>query len=102
MPSPKVATYDLQPEMSAARRDRRAGRSHRAAALDFIVANFANPDMVGHTGVWDAAVARRASSSTAASARVLDARCLAAGGALLSSPPTTATPTRCATRRAAP
>jgi 2,3-bisphosphoglycerate-independent phosphoglycerate mutase len=57
IPSPKVATYDLQPEMSAggitdAILDAVAGGSY-----DFIVANYANPDMVGHTGVWDATVA---------------------------------------------
>ncbi len=56
VPSPKVPTYDLQPEMSAyAVRD--ALLPHiQAARADFICLNFANPDMVGHTGVWEAAV----------------------------------------------
>ena len=57
LPSPKVATYDLQPEMSAsgvadAFVDSVTGRKH-----DVIICNFANPDMVGHTGVLEAAIA---------------------------------------------
>jgi 2,3-bisphosphoglycerate-independent phosphoglycerate mutase len=55
-PSPKVATYDLQPEMSAAE-----VADHLVAAIDhghdLIVVNFANPDMVGHTGILPAAIA---------------------------------------------
>ena len=56
VPSPKIATYDTQPEMSAkpvtdVLLDRLASGRYR-----FIVANFANPDMVGHTGVFDATV----------------------------------------------
>ncbi len=55
-PSPKVATYDLQPEMSAAEiRDKIISELHSQSA-DFICLNFANPDMVGHTGDFDAAV----------------------------------------------
>lgn len=55
-PSPKVPTYDLKPEMSAADiRDRIIPELHRQEA-DFICLNFANPDMVGHTGVFEAAV----------------------------------------------
>ncbi|HZY79143.1 MAG TPA: 2,3-bisphosphoglycerate-independent phosphoglycerate mutase [Cyclobacteriaceae bacterium] len=55
-PSPKVATYDLKPEMSAADiRDKIVPELERKSA-DFIVLNFANPDMVGHTGVFSAAV----------------------------------------------
>ena len=56
VPSPKVATYDLQPEMSAAGVTDELVEAIAAASYDFIVANFANPDMVGHTGVWDATV----------------------------------------------
>ncbi|MDZ7819009.1 MAG: 2,3-bisphosphoglycerate-independent phosphoglycerate mutase [Aliarcobacter sp.] len=55
IPSPGVATYDLQPEMSAPQ----VGEAVRTAMkneIDFIVVNFANGDMVGHTGVFDAAV----------------------------------------------
>ncbi|MDP8921943.1 MAG: 2,3-bisphosphoglycerate-independent phosphoglycerate mutase [Chloroflexota bacterium] len=55
VPSPKVATYDLQPEMSAAGVTAQAIEGLRAG-YDFIVLNYANPDMVGHTGVLDAAV----------------------------------------------
>jgi 2,3-bisphosphoglycerate-independent phosphoglycerate mutase len=55
-PSPKVATYDLQPEMSA--RDIRDAiiPELENSEADFICLNFANPDMVGHTGVFEAAV----------------------------------------------
>jgi len=56
IPSPKVATYDLQPEMSAFLvRDEVLSRLERDI-YDLIVINFANPDMVGHTGIFDAAV----------------------------------------------
>ena len=55
-PSPKVATYDLQPEMSAKDiRDAIVPELEKKSA-DFICLNFANPDMVGHTGVFEAAV----------------------------------------------
>lgn len=55
-PSPKVATYDLKPEMSAADiRDAIIPELNKKSA-DFICLNFANPDMVGHTGVFEAAV----------------------------------------------
>ncbi len=57
IPSPKVATYDLQPEMSAFLvRDEVLSRLE-GDMYDLIVLNFANPDMVGHTGIFDAAVA---------------------------------------------
>ncbi len=56
VPSPKVATYDLQPEMSAAGVTAELVAAIGSGGYDFIVANFANPDMVGHTGVWDATV----------------------------------------------
>lgn len=55
-PSPKVATYDLKPEMSATDiRDAIIPELEKKSA-DFICLNFANPDMVGHTGVFEAAV----------------------------------------------
>jgi 2,3-bisphosphoglycerate-independent phosphoglycerate mutase len=56
VPSPRVATYDLQPEMSAAGVTDELVTAIRSGSYDFIVANFANPDMVGHTGVWQATV----------------------------------------------
>ena len=55
-PSPKVATYDLQPEMSAGEISDKIIPELEARSADFICLNFANPDMVGHTGVFDAAV----------------------------------------------
>ncbi|PYJ79058.1 MAG: 2,3-bisphosphoglycerate-independent phosphoglycerate mutase [Verrucomicrobia bacterium] len=54
VPSPKVATYDLQPEMSA--REVTDQVLARMANYDLIILNFANPDMVGHTGVVDAGI----------------------------------------------
>ncbi|MDF2456334.1 MAG: apgM [Cytophagaceae bacterium] len=55
-PSPKVATYDLQPEMSAQDIRDKIIPELKSKEPDFIVLNFANPDMVGHTGVFSAAV----------------------------------------------
>ena len=54
--SPKVATYDLQPEMSAYELRDRLVPEIKGRTADFICLNFANPDMVGHTGVFEAAV----------------------------------------------
>jgi len=54
--SPKVATYDLQPEMSAEEVTDRCVERIRSGAYDVIILNYANCDMVGHTGVFDAAV----------------------------------------------
>jgi 2,3-bisphosphoglycerate-independent phosphoglycerate mutase len=56
IPSPKVATYDLQPEMSAPGVTDALVRAIESGAYDVIVANYANPDMVGHTGDWDATI----------------------------------------------
>ena len=50
--SPKVATYDLQPEMSAYEVKDKLVAAIRENKYDFIVVNFANGDMVGHTGVY--------------------------------------------------
>lgn len=55
-PSPKVATYDLQPEMSAGEIRDSIIPELEKGEVDFVCLNFANPDMVGHTGVFDAAV----------------------------------------------
>ncbi|MFT5641435.1 MAG: 2,3-bisphosphoglycerate-independent phosphoglycerate mutase [Cyclobacteriaceae bacterium] len=55
-PSPKVATYDLQPEMSANDIKDKIIAELEKGEVDFTCLNFANPDMVGHTGVFDAAV----------------------------------------------
>jgi 2,3-bisphosphoglycerate-independent phosphoglycerate mutase len=56
VPSPKVATYDLKPEMSAVGVTDALVAGIESGRFDLLVANFANPDMVGHTGVWDATV----------------------------------------------
>ena len=55
-PSPKVATYDLKPEMSAIDVSEKFISEVNARSFDFACLNFANPDMVGHTGDFDAAV----------------------------------------------
>lgn len=55
--SPKVATYDLQPEMSAPEVCEKLCAAIRSGKYDVVIVNFANPDMVGHTGVESAAIA---------------------------------------------
>jgi 2,3-bisphosphoglycerate-independent phosphoglycerate mutase len=74
VPSPEVATYDLQPEMSAPALADRVAEALRAEDYTLAVLNFANPDMVGHTGDFDAAVAAceavdRATEQVVAAAR---------------------------------
>jgi 2,3-bisphosphoglycerate-independent phosphoglycerate mutase len=56
VPSPKVATYDLQPEMSAPELTDKAVAAIASGKYDLVVLNYANPDMVGHTGSLPAAV----------------------------------------------
>ncbi|MDA3847196.1 MAG: 2,3-bisphosphoglycerate-independent phosphoglycerate mutase [Vallitaleaceae bacterium] len=56
IPSPKVATYDLQPEMSAFEVKDELVKAIKGQNYDLIVVNFANPDMVGHTGIISAAI----------------------------------------------
>ena len=56
VPSPKVATYDLQPEMSAYQVTDAVVTAMENTLPDFICLNFANADMVGHTGVWEAVI----------------------------------------------
>ena len=56
IPSPKVATYDLQPEMSAPEVTDKLVAAIASGKYDLIVANYANPDMVGHTGLMPAAI----------------------------------------------
>ena len=81
VPSPKVTTYDLAPEMSAAQVAARLVAAVRSGTYDFAIVNFANPDMVGHTG--DLAATLRAMAATdAAVGSVVDA-VLAAGGCML-------------------
>jgi 2,3-bisphosphoglycerate-independent phosphoglycerate mutase len=56
VPSPKVATYDLQPEMSAPKVAEKLVEQLKTEKYGFVVLNFANPDMVGHTGSMEAAI----------------------------------------------
>ncbi|MCR5011957.1 MAG: 2,3-bisphosphoglycerate-independent phosphoglycerate mutase, partial [Lachnospiraceae bacterium] len=56
VPSPAVATYDLQPEMSAPEVSEKLDAAITSGEFDVVVINFANPDMVGHTGVLEAAI----------------------------------------------
>lgn len=56
VPSPKVATYDLQPEMSAQKVSEEVVKALKSGQYQFVLVNFANPDMVGHTGMLGAAV----------------------------------------------
>jgi len=56
VPSPKVATYDLKPEMSATEVTDKLVEAIGSGTYDLIVVNYANPDMVGHTGIVDAAI----------------------------------------------
>jgi 2,3-bisphosphoglycerate-independent phosphoglycerate mutase len=76
-----VPTYDLAPEMRAPEITDRLVEAIGSGAHDFVVVNYANPDMVGHTGVWDAAI-RAAEVIDGCLARVAEAT-LAAGGALV-------------------
>lgn len=81
VPSPKVATYDLQPEMSAPQVTERMVEAVESGRYDFILINYANPDMVGHTGDLTAAV-RAVQTVDRCLGRVVDA-VTAAGGMLL-------------------
>ncbi len=72
VPSPKVATYDLQPEMSAEALADAAVEEIRAGDLQLMVLNFANPDMVGHTGVFPAIV-KAVETTDACARRVVEA-----------------------------
>lgn len=56
VPSPKVATYDLQPEMSAVEVTDKVVAAIKSRKYDFIILNYANGDMVGHTGILSAAI----------------------------------------------
>ena len=97
VPSPKVATYDLQPEMSAPEVTDRVIEAVAGGRFDLIVVNYANTDMVGHTGDLNAAMAAvaawtDASATSRARLRLPTARS--------SSPPITAMPSRCGAQTA--
>jgi 2,3-bisphosphoglycerate-independent phosphoglycerate mutase len=81
VPSPKVPTYDLQPEMSAAGVTKTAVEQIRSGQYDLVIMNYANADMVGHTGVIEAAIKAVEAVDTGVG-HVVEAA-LAAGGGLL-------------------
>jgi 2,3-bisphosphoglycerate-independent phosphoglycerate mutase len=81
VPSPKVATYDLQPEMSAPELAGKAVEAISSRKYDLIILNFANADMVGHTGSLAAAI-KACEAADAGLSRIVEA-VRAVGGALL-------------------
>lgn len=81
VPSPKVATYDLKPEMSAAGITERLVADLDARAHDVVVCNFANADMVGHSGILEAAI--KAVEAVDTSLAKIVAAVRRAGGTLL-------------------
>ena len=82
VPSPKVATYDLQPEMSADEVADKCVERIESGAYDVIILNFANCDMVGHTGVFHAAV-RAVETVDTCVGRVVDATMKMGGIAMI-------------------
>ncbi len=82
IPSPKVATYDLKPEMSLPELSERVTKEIDGRKYDVIILNIANPDMVGHTGVMDAAV-QAVHATDVAVAKILDATTKVGGVALI-------------------
>jgi 2,3-bisphosphoglycerate-independent phosphoglycerate mutase len=98
IPSPKVATYDLKPEMSAFEVAEETVARLRSGQYDVVIVNFANCDMVGHTGVFEAAV-KAVETVDACVGQVVDAHG-GHGRESRCSPPTTATPSRCSSRTA--
>ncbi|MFC5356083.1 2,3-bisphosphoglycerate-independent phosphoglycerate mutase [Azospirillum himalayense] len=81
VPSPKVATYDLQPEMSAAEVTDKVVAAVDSGKYDLVVINYANPDMVGHSGILSAAI--KAVEAVDASLGRLEAAVRAQGGVML-------------------
>ncbi|MDD5726808.1 MAG: 2,3-bisphosphoglycerate-independent phosphoglycerate mutase, partial [Patescibacteria group bacterium] len=81
IPSPRVSSYDAVPEMSTPQIADRLVKEIAGGQYDFIVANFANPDMVAHTGKFDATI-KAHESVDAAIGKIADAA-LAVGGAML-------------------
>lgn len=81
VPSPKVATYDLQPEMSCPELTAKLVEAIGSGRFDLIVCNIANPDMVGHSGDLQAAI--RAAEAVDVALGAIDAAVRASGGALV-------------------
>lgn len=82
VPSPKVATYDLQPEMSAPEVTDKLCEAIRSGKFDFIACNYANGDMVGHSGIYEAAV-KAVEAVDSCLAKVLDALAEVGGEVLI-------------------
>ncbi len=82
VPSPKVATYDLQPEMSAPEVTDKCVERILSGKYDVVILNFANCDMVGHTGVFDAAV-KAVETVDACVGKVVDATLQMSGIAMI-------------------
>ena len=82
IPSPKVATYDLQPEMSAAEVTAEAVSRIESGKYDVVILNFANCDMVGHTGVYQAAI-KAAEAVDAGVGKVVEATLKMGGVAII-------------------
>ncbi|MFM1814441.1 MAG: hypothetical protein RLZ98_1136 [Pseudomonadota bacterium] len=81
IPSPKVATYDLQPEMSAMEVTDKLVAAIKSKTYDLIVINYANGDMVGHTGILDAA--KKAAETIDAAIGRVEAALIEVGGTML-------------------
>ena len=81
VPSPKVATYDLQPEMSCPEVTAKLVSAIESQQFDFIVCNLANPDMLGHTGILSAAI--KAVETVDAALGLIEAAILQVGGVLI-------------------
>lgn len=81
VPSPKVKTYDLQPEMSAGIVTDKLIAAIRSGTFDLIICNFANPDMVGHSGILEAAM--KAVEAVDVAIGEVEAAVKEVGGALL-------------------
>ncbi len=81
VPSPKVATYDLQPEMSAPEVTDKLVDAITGGAFDLIIVNYANGDMVGHTGILEAAI--KAAETIDASLARLETAVMESGGVML-------------------
>jgi 2,3-bisphosphoglycerate-independent phosphoglycerate mutase len=81
VPSPKVATYDLQPEMSCPEVTEKLTAAIGSGRFDAVICNIANPDMVGHTGVLAAAI--QAAEAVDVAIGQIERAVRAAGGALL-------------------
>jgi len=82
VPSPRVATYDLKPEMSAIELTDETVKHIRSGIYDVIVMNYANADMVGHTGILDASI-RAVETVDTCVGRIVDTTLAARGGVLI-------------------